>query len=52
MIECLEILIADPTTSMVAKHLAAAYLFCCYAVMRVEQAQECWIDTVRYDEFI
>ena len=28
MIECLEIFIADPTTSMVAKHLAAAYLFC------------------------
>jgi len=51
MIECLEIFIADPTTSMVAKHLAAAYLFCCYAVMRVEQAQECWIDTVRDDEF-
>jgi len=37
---------------MVAKHLATAYLFCCYAVMRVEQAQECWIDTVRDDEFI
>jgi len=52
MIECLENFIADPTTSMVAKHLAAAYLFCCYAVMRVEQAQECWIDTVRDDEFI
>jgi len=52
MIECLEIFIADPTTSMVAKHLAAAYLFCCYVVMRVEQAQECWIDTVRDDEFI
>jgi len=38
MIECLENFIADPTTSMVAKHLAATYLFSCYAVMRVEQA--------------
>jgi len=28
------------------------YLFCWYTVMRVEQAQECWIDTVRNDEFI
>ena len=45
MNECLKIFIADPTTFMVAKLLAAAYLFCCYAVMRVEQAQECWIDT-------
>jgi len=52
MIECLEIFIADPATLMVAKHLAAVYLFCCYAVMRIEQAQECWIDTVRDDEFI
>jgi len=41
MIECLENLIADPTTSMVAKHLAPTYLFCCYVVMGVEQAQEC-----------
>jgi len=52
MIECLEIFIVDPTTSMVAKHLAAAYFFCCYALMRVEQAQECWIDSVCDDEFI
>ena len=52
MIECFENFIADPTTSTVAKHLASAYLFCCYTVMRVEQAQECWIDTVRNDEFI
>jgi len=52
MIECLEIFIADPATPMVAKHLEVAYLFCCYAVMRIEQTQECWIDTVRDDEFI
>jgi len=37
---------------MVAKHLAAACLFCFHAVMRIEQAQDCWIDTVRDDEFI
>ena len=30
MIEQLEIFIADPATPLVAKHLAAAYLFCCY----------------------
>jgi len=35
-----------------ARALAAAYLFCWYTVMRVEQAQECWINTVRNDEFI
>ena len=52
MIEQLEIFIADPTTPLVAKHMAAAYLFCCYAVMRVEQAQSCWIDAIRDDEFI
>jgi hypothetical protein len=52
MIEQLEIFIADPATPLVAKHLAAAYLFCCYAVMRVEQAQSCWIDAIRDDEFI
>ena len=48
----LEIFIADPATPLVAKHLATAYLFCCYAVMRVEQAQSCWIDAIRDDEFI
>ena len=52
MIEQLEIFIADPATPLVAKHMAAAYLFCCYAVMRVEQAQSCWIDAIRDDEFI
>jgi len=36
MIEQLEIFIADPATPLVAKHLAAAHLFCGYAVMRVE----------------
>ena len=35
-----------------ARALAAAYLFCCYAVMRVEQAQECWVGTIRNNEFI
>jgi len=50
--ECLENLIMNPLTSLVAKHLAAAYLFCCYAVMRVEQAQSCWIDAVRDNEFV
>ena len=35
-----------------ARALAPAYVFCCYAVMRFEQAKECWIDTVRNDEFI
>jgi len=52
MIEQLEIFIADPVTPLVAKHLAAAYLFYCYAVMRVEQAQSCWIDAIRDDEFL
>jgi len=52
MIKQLEIFIADPATPLVAKHLAAAYLFCCYAVMRVEKAQSCWIDAIRDDEFI
>jgi len=52
MIEQLEVFIADPATPLVAKHLAAAYLFCYYAVMRVEQAQSCWIDAIRDDEFI
>jgi len=51
MIEQLEIFIADPATPLVAKHLAAAYLFCCYAVMRVEQARSCWIDAIRDNEF-
>jgi len=52
MVECLENLIMNPLTSLVAKHLVAAYIFCCYAVMRVEQAQSCWIDAVRDNEFV
>jgi len=52
MVECLENLIINPLTSLVAKHLATAYLFCCYAVMRVEQAQSCWINAVRDNEFV
>ena len=51
-IEQLEIFIADPVTPLVTKHLAAAHLFCCYEVMRVEQAKSCWIDAIRDDEFI
>ena len=38
IVECLENFTMNPLTSLVAKHLAAVYLFCCYAVMRVEQA--------------
>jgi len=49
MIEQIEIFIADPATPLVAKPLVAAYLFCCYAVMRVEQAQSCCIDAIRND---
>jgi len=42
----------NPLTSLVAKYVAAAYLFCCYAVMRAEQAKSCWIDAVRENEFV
>jgi len=35
-----------------ARALAATYFFCYYAGMRVEQAQECWIDMVCNEEFI
>jgi len=52
MVECLENFIMNPLTWLVAKHPTAAYLFCFYydAVMRMEQAQSCWIDTVRDKE--
>jgi len=52
MIEQIEIFSADPATPLVAKHLAAAYLFCYYTVMRVEKAQSCWIDVIQDDDFI
>jgi len=41
MIKQLKIFIAGPATPLVAKHLVAAYLLCCYVLIRVEQAQSC-----------
>jgi hypothetical protein len=52
MIVELEEFIANPNTSEYMRHIAAAYLFCCYCVMRVQQAQSCYILGVRSDEII
>ena len=39
MVGELELFIQNESNSIVLRHLAAGYLFCCYASMRVEQAQ-------------
>ena len=52
MVQQLEEFVDDKRNSMVLRHLAAAYLFCCFAAMRVEQAQNCWIAGVRDQEII
>ena len=43
---------ADLSNNIFLRHIAAAYLFCCYAVMRAQQAQNCYILGVRSDEII
>ena len=52
MIGELELFLQNEANSIVLRHLAAGYLFCCYASMRVEQAQNCWFDSVRDDEIV
>jgi hypothetical protein len=43
MVVALEMLLLRSGTNIVHQHVAAAYLFLCYACMRCAQAQTCWI---------
>ena len=40
------------SNNVVQQHVAAAYLFLCYACMRCAQAQDCWVTGTIGDEFI
>ena len=52
MVLALEALLLRSGTNIVHRHLAAAYLFLCYACMRCAQAQDCWITGIVGEKFI
>ena len=52
IIMALEALLKKGGVGVVQRHLAAAYLFLCYACMRCKQSTDCWITGIMGDEFV
>jgi hypothetical protein len=52
IVTALEAFLLSSGTSIVQSHLAAAYLFLCYACMRCKQSTDCWITGIVEGEFV
>ena len=52
VVTALEAFLVKGGVGRVQRHLAAAYLFLCYACMRCKQSTDCWITAVVGDEFV
>jgi hypothetical protein len=52
IVTALEAFLQRSGTSIVHSHLAAAYLFLCYACMRCKQSTDCWMTGIVEGEFV